>query len=128
MVDPLETLILTEARKLGCQPNSDAMRQATIHLAGATLTDQGLIHLPNVGSIAPADFIRSLRNQTPESFATLGDKPPATKSSGNLSADMKAEVAANRRQRALPRDWLAVRSNATGTTAQHMAERERNWK
>lgn len=127
MLDPLETLILTEARKQGCQPNSDAMRQATIHLAGATL-NHGLIHLPNVGSIAPADFIRSLRNQAPGSFTALGDKPPATKSSGNLSADMKAEVAANRRQRALPSDWLAVRSNATGVTAQHMAERERNWK
>jgi hypothetical protein len=128
MADPLETLILTEARKQGCQPNTDAMRQATIHLAGATLNDQGLIHLPNVGSIAPADFIRSLRSQAPESFAALSDKPPVTKSSGNLTADMKAEVAANRRQRALPSDWWAVRSNTTGTTAQHMAERERNWK
>ncbi|MGY2902944.1 hypothetical protein [Bradyrhizobium sp. URHC0002] len=128
MTDHLETLILSEANRLDIQPNADAMRKAAIDLAGSVMTSDGLISIPGLGSISAGDFVRSLHGQMPEAFQALDAKSPAARSTGNLTRDMKAEIAANRRQRALPSDWLAVRSKATGTTAQHLAERERNWK
>jgi len=128
MTDHLETVILSEANRQGIQPNADAMRKAAVDLAGSVMTSDGLISIPGLGSISAGDFVRSLHGQMPESFAAVDSKTSATKSSGNMTADMKAEIAAGRRQRTLPSDWLAVRSKATGTTAQHLAERERNWK
>jgi len=88
MTDHLETLILSEANRLGIQPNADAMRKAAVDLAGSVTTSDGLISIPGKGSISAGDFVRSLHAQMPEAFA----KPPATKPSGNLTADMTAEV------------------------------------
>jgi hypothetical protein len=122
----LEDKFVAECRRQGYQPDQHAMAKAAVDLCGGNLTEQGLIHMPNLGVIAPADFVRSLHGQMPEAFQAL-DAKPTIKPTGNLTVDMKAEIAANRRQRALPSDWLAVRSKATGTTAQHLAERERNW-
>ncbi|MCK1702593.1 hypothetical protein IVA86_14420 [Bradyrhizobium sp. 146] len=128
MTDHLEAMIQTEARQQGYQPNAEAMMQAAVDLAGSVLTDQGLIHLPGRGSISPADFVRDLHGRMPSAFASLADERRAETKTGNLTEQMRQEVAASRRQRMLPRDWLAVRSKSTGTTAEHMAEREGNWK
>jgi hypothetical protein len=127
MTDHLENLILSEAKRLGFQPNAEAMRQAAIDLAGSILTDHSMIHMPGVGSIAPADFVRDLRSRMPNSFASRAHEYE-TETTGNLTDAMRQEVAASRRQRALPTDWLALRSKATGITAEHMLERERSWK
>ncbi|MCK1578697.1 hypothetical protein IVB03_03625 [Bradyrhizobium sp. 168] len=124
----LEDLIVKEASRQGRRANQDAVRQAGIDLAGATMTSQGLINLPGRGCIAPADFVRDLHNRIPEAFAIVADEGTSEATAGNLTERMRQEVAATRRERALPSDWLAVRSKATGITAQHMAERESNWK
>lgn len=123
MTDNLEDLVLKEARRQGYQPNQHAMRQAAIDLAGSVMTG-GLIVIPGLGAISPADFTRSLRDRMPESFAGIDDKQPA-KSAGNMTESMRAEIAASRKQ-ATPADWNKVRGKyAAGTvTAQHMKERE----
>src|SRR3954447_9381346 len=101
MTDHLETLILTEARRQGFQPDQHAMQKAAVDLCGASLT-QGLIHLPNVGTISPADFVRSLRNSIPESFGNLDDKPVGALSddrpAGTITERYLAEIAASRKQ------------------------------
>lgn len=124
----LETLIVKEAERQGRRANQDAIRQAGVDLAGGSMTPQGLINLPGRGCISPADFVRDLHNRMPEAFAIVADEGTSEATACNLTERMRQEVAATRRQRALPSDWLAVRSKATGITAQHMAERERNWK
>lgn len=128
MADHLEALIQTESRRQGYQPNAEAMMQAAVDLAGSALTNQGLIHIPGRGSISPADFVRDLQSRMPNAFAGVADERRAETKNGNLTEQMRQEVAAGRRERALPTDWLAVRSKSTGITAQHMAEREGNWK
>lgn len=129
MTDHLEALIQTEAHRQGYQPNAEAMMQAAVDLAGSSLTNQGLIHMPGRGSISPADFVRDLQGRMPGAFACLADqRRSGIETKGNLTEQMREEVAAGRRQQGLPSDWLAVRSKATGATAAHMAERERNWK
>lgn len=117
MTDHLESLILKEANRQGIQPNADAMRKAAIELAGAALTSDGLIHLPNIGAIAPADYIRSLRSQTPEAFSDLTHDAPV-KSIGytGLTAKYTAEIAASR---AKPIDA----SKYTGLTRSYIEER-----
>lgn len=127
MTDHLENLILSEAKRLGFEPNADAMRQAAIDLAGSALTSQNMIHMPGLGSIAPADFVRDLRSRMPGAFVGLDDRE-AERKPGNLTSQMREEVAAGRRQRALPGDWSAIRSKVTGVSAAHMDERQRNWK
>lgn len=127
MTDHLENLILSEAKRLGFQPNADAMRQAAIDLAGGALTSQNMIHMPGLGSIAPADFVRDLRSRMPSAFAGLDDRKAETKP-GNLTSQMREEVAASRRERALPSDWSEIRSKVTGISAEHMDQRQRDWK
>lgn len=127
MTDHLENLILSEAKRLGLQPNAEAMRQAALDLAGSVLTDFSMIHMPGLGSIAPADFVRDLRSRMPSAFAGL-DNERKVEVTGNMTHRMREEVAASRRNRALPTDWLTVRSKVEGITAEHMAERERSWK
>lgn len=127
MSDPIENLIMAETARQGVKPNAEAVQKAVIELAGAALTTGGLIHLPGRGTISPADFVRSLRASMPEAFAGLEHKSD-TNQAGSLTERYRAEIAANPSKRALPTDWLAVRSKATGITSQHMAERERNWK
>jgi hypothetical protein len=121
MTDHLESLILTEARRQGIQPNADAVRKAAVDLAGASLTAQNLIHLPGKGSISPADFVRSLHNQTPESFTSIDDKP--AKPAGNLTESMRQEISASRKQ-SIPADWQSVRSRYSpdSLTARYMEE------
>ncbi|MET4320342.1 hypothetical protein [Bradyrhizobium sp. RT5a] len=128
MTDQLEDLIAAEAVRQGLKASAEAMRAAVIDLAGSRMTEDRLIHIPGRGSISPADFVRDLHGRTPNAFASLTHERKVETMTGNLTERMRQEVAATRRQRELPSDWLAVRSNATGITAQHMAERERNWK
>lgn len=124
MTDHLETLILTEANRQGIQPNADAMRQAAICLAGASLTSQGLISLPNVGTISPADLVGDLRNRMPESFTAISDDDaPAkfTEHSG-LTARYQVEIAANRSR---PRFTESDLARYSGMTRAHIEERLR---
>lgn len=128
MTDHLEDLIAAEALRQGFKANADAIRAAAIDLAGGLMTSDRLIHMPGRGSISPADYIRDLLDRMPNAFARLADKRKAETTMGSLTEQMRQEVAASRRQQPLPSDWLAIRSKAAGITAQHMAERERNWK
>ncbi|MCK1366430.1 hypothetical protein [Bradyrhizobium sp. 62] len=116
----LETFILAESRRQGCQPDQRAIRQAGIDLAGAVLTSQGLIHLPGLGAISASDFTRSLRARMPEAFTTTEDEPQ--RPVGNLTSTMMAEVAASRKQARITDADLA---RFTGVTRQHMEERRR---
>jgi hypothetical protein len=122
----LEDRFVAECRRQGVQPDQHAMQKAAVDLCNASLTPEGLIRLP-IGTISPADFVRSLHSQTPESFAALDDKPPAIKPSGNLTADMKAEIAATRRKQSVPDDWHSVRSrySADSVTGRMMDEVQR---
>ncbi|MGY3511282.1 hypothetical protein [Bradyrhizobium lupini] len=118
MSDHLESLILTEARRQNLLPNADAVRQAAIDLAGASLTPQNLIHLPGKGSISPADYIRSLRDQMPEGF--IDSAGPTAKAAGNLTEQYRAEIAASRKHSRITEADLARYS---GVTRQHLEER-----
>ncbi|MCK1658542.1 hypothetical protein [Bradyrhizobium sp. 151] len=120
MSDHLESLILTEARRQNLQPNADAVRQAAIDLAGASLTSQNLIHLPGKGSISPADYIRSLRDQMPEGFGSIDNKAPSARDAGNLTERYRAEIAASRKQSRITEADLA---RFSGVTRQHLEER-----
>jgi hypothetical protein len=122
MSDHLESLILTEARRQNLLPNADAVRQAAVDLAGASLTPQNLIHLPGKGSISPADYIRSLRDQMPEGFGSIDSEAPSAKAAGNLTERYKAEIAASRKQSRITEADLAKYS---GITRQHLEERYR---
>ncbi|GMO36657.1 hypothetical protein [Bradyrhizobium ottawaense] len=117
MSDHLESLILTEARRQNLLPNADAVRQAAIDLAGASLTPQNLIHLPGIGSISPADYIRSLRDQMPEGFCSIDSESHTAKPSNSLTERYRAEIAASRKQS--PIDLARY----TGVTRQHLEER-----
>lgn len=108
----LESLILTEAHRQGCQPDQHAIRQAGVDLAGAVLTSQGLIHLPGLGAISVADFTRSLRARMPEAFSTIDDGKP----------EAELTVSELRRKRPLDAEWQARRASATGITRAHMNE------
>lgn len=118
-MNDLEDLVLKEANRQGYQPGQDAIRQAAIDLAGASLVEGGLIALPGLGSITPADFVRSLRKQMPDAFKTAGEQ-----AKGNLTQRMQAELAA--RRRSLPADWDSVYKRMTGLTREMMAEVARN--
>lgn len=127
----LESLIVTEARRQGHQPNQDAIRQAGIDLAGAAMTSQGLIHLPGRGAISPADFVRALRNTMPAAFTPVTDDTLTTtaeerRSGETLTAHMRRLVEANRKPARMPDDWQEVRGRYGDetTTAKHMAEIE----
>jgi hypothetical protein len=103
---------------MGFAPTADAMRRAGVVLAGATIAD-GMLTLPNLGTISPADLAHSIRAEMPEAFSDLSmnhNRPAG----GNLTERMKAEVAATRKQGALPSDWDAVRRTKTGLTASFM--------
>lgn len=128
MTDHLEELISAEAARQGFKANADAVKAAVVDLAGSRMTEDRLIHMPGRGSISAADFVRDLHGRMPNAFTSLVDERNSeTRTMGNLTESYRQEVAASRCQRALPSDWMAVRSKATGITAQHMAERERNW-
>jgi hypothetical protein len=116
--DALEDMFVAECRRQGCQPSADVMRQVAVDLAGGVLTDQGLIVMPGKGAISPKDLVRSLRNFMPTAFGSLtGDKPL-----GNMTIDMRREIAASRKQ-PLPDDWDQVRSRMIGLSARMMDER-----
>lgn len=115
----LETLIVKEADRQGRRANQDAIRQASIDLAGASLTSQGLINLPGRGCISPADFVRDLHSRMPECFGTDSEAPTA-KAAGNLTERYRAEIAASRKQSRITEADLAKYS---GITRQHLEER-----
>lgn len=122
MSDHLESLILTEARRQNLRPNADAVRQAAIDLAGASLTPQKLIHLPGKGSISAADYIRSLRDQMPGGFGSIDSESPTAKPSDSLTERYKTEIAASRKQSPITEADLA---RYTGLTRKYMEERYR---
>ncbi|MGN8547204.1 hypothetical protein ACQPTN_21385 [Bradyrhizobium sp. 13971] len=113
----LEDLFVREARRQGYQPDQRAMRQAAVDLAGSSLTGEGLVAMPGRGSISPADLVRSLRNQMPESFESVDDEPRTD----TLTERWRREVAAGRKQ-ASPTDWSDIRSRMTGVTGRFMDE------
>ena len=119
----IESLIVKEANRQGVMPNETVVRQASIDLAGASLTPQGLINLPGRGAISPADFTRSLRATMPGCFSPL-DAEPVAKPTTTLTERYKSEIEANRRKQSAPDDWHSVRSRyADGSiTASHMDE------
>jgi hypothetical protein len=122
----IENLVMKEACQLGLRPNADAVRRAGIDLAGSVMTTDGLIAMPGKGSIHPADFVRSLRNAMPESFAAIADKPATSdeRQSGETLTDfMRRQVEAGRK-RGLPADWDQIRSRAIGLTKRCMDEIE----
>jgi hypothetical protein len=59
-------------------------------------------------------------------FVARGDEQTLGRPVGNLTASMRAEVAANRKPGRMPDDWQEVRGRyaADSTTAKHMAEIE----
>ncbi|AJA62859.1 hypothetical protein [Bradyrhizobium japonicum] len=116
----LETLIVKEADRQGRRANQDAIRQAGVDLAGASLTSQGLISLPGRGCISPADFVRDLHSRMPECFGTIDSEPPTAKAAGNLTERYKAEIAASRTRSRITEADLARYS---GITRQHLEER-----
>ncbi|MEY9427029.1 hypothetical protein ABH975_002344 [Bradyrhizobium ottawaense] len=127
----LESLIVTEARRQGHQPDQHAVMQAGIDLAGATMTNQGLINMPGRGCISPADFVRSLRNTMPAAFTPVSDDKAKTaaderRSGETLTAHMTRLVEASRKPARMPDDWQDVRGRYADdtTTAKHMAEIE----
>lgn len=76
------------------------------------------------------DELRALYADTESKrlFVTQGDDETDVRPVGNLTDQMRQEIASNRRERALPADWLTRRQNASGITLAHMAERERDWR
>ncbi|WP_316164542.1 MULTISPECIES: hypothetical protein [unclassified Bradyrhizobium] len=117
----LESLVVDAARKQGFKPTADAVRQAVVDLAGAVLSDEGLIILPGKGALSPAHYAAALRAAMPAAFRPLDTDRPDVPPAGNLTMQMRAAVAASRKQ-ALPADWNAVRERyAAGTvTRAHM--------
>lgn len=122
MSDHLESLILTEARRRNLRPNADAVRQAAIDMAGARLTPQNLIHLPGKGSISPADYIRSLRDQMPEGFGSVDNETSPARAADTLTERYRAEIAASRKQGHITDADL---NRYSGLTRQYMEERQR---
>jgi hypothetical protein len=122
MIDHLETLIVSEANRLGIQPSAEAMQRAAIDLAGSVMTSDGLISIPGLGSISAGDFVRSLHGQMPEAFQALDAK--SAKPVGSLTARMMREVEANRRKKSPSEDWQQVRGkyDASSLTARYMEE------
>lgn len=121
MID-LEDRFVAECRRQGVQPDQHAMQKAAVSLCGASLTRDGLIHLPNVGSISPGDFVRSMRDQMPEGFGSVDSEAPTDKAAGTLTERYRAEIAASRKQSRITEADLA---RYTGLTRKYMEERYR---
>lgn len=121
MID-LEDRFVAECRRQGVQPDQHAMQKAAVSLCGACLTSDGLIHLPNVGSISPGDFVRSMRDQMPEGFGSIDRETPTDIPAGSLTERYRAEIAANRKQSRITEADLA---RYTGLTRKYMEERYR---
>lgn len=127
----IESLVMTEAHRQGFQPDQHAVRQAGVDLAGAVLTNQGLINMPGRGCISPADFVRSLRNTMPAAFTPVSDDKQTTatderRSGETLTAHMTRLVEASRKPARMPDDWQQVRARYgdNTTTSKHMAQIE----
>ncbi|WP_439373828.1 hypothetical protein [Bradyrhizobium sp. DASA03120] len=122
MTTHLEDRFVAECRRQGFQPDQHAMQKAAIDLCGAKLTSDGLIHLPNIGSISPGDFVRSMRDQMPEGFGSIDDEVPTAKAAGTLTERYRAEIAASRKQGHITDADL---NRYSGLTRQYMEERQR---
>jgi len=123
MMQELEDLIVAECRRQGCQPNSSAMMQMAIDLAGSSVGSDGMITVSRNGencSLRAGDYVHSLRGSMPTAFQSLTEAK-----SLSLTERMKAEVAASRK--GLPSDWKDVRSRVTGLTASMMDAKEKTF-
>jgi hypothetical protein len=82
------------------------------------------------GSLSLSDLVRSLHIEMPGAFQSLDADKPTNKPAGTMTERMRQEIDSTRQQRRLPDDWRETRARyAAGTiTAQHLAEREENWK
>lgn len=119
MYNQLEDLIIAEARRQGVHPNSTALMQTAMDLAGSGVAGGNII-LPGRGVLAASAYVRTLREALPNGFSPIS--PSTTENaafSGNVTADMARKVAASR-LRALPDDWDRVRSQVVGKTAAAM--------
>jgi hypothetical protein len=124
MMTDLEDLIMSEAHRQGVKASEAAVRQASTDLAGSTLIAQGLIAMPGKGTISTADFVRSLRNQMPQAFVPVTDKPATSeerRTGETLTSYMRRQVEAGPK-RPLPEDWDQVRTRVSGLTARMMDE------
>ena len=116
----LEDILISTARKIGIHPTALAMTQVALDLAGSVVVD-GMIVVAGKGALAPRDYIASLQAAMPGGFTRLG-APPAPTRKGNLTEQMKQEIAESR-SNALPSDWHTVRSRMKGLTAAMMDDR-----
>ncbi|MEH2510174.1 hypothetical protein V1291_001528 [Nitrobacteraceae bacterium AZCC 1564] len=125
MMQELEDLFVAECRRQGCQPNSSAMMQMAIDLAGSLVSGDGTIRIVRNGenfSMRANDYVRSLRDSMPTAFENLTE----AKAKGlSLTERMRAEVEASRK--GLPSDWREVRSRVTGLTASMMDTKEKDF-
>jgi len=119
----IETIVVKAAASQGWQATAEAVRQATIDLAGSVISDQGLIVIPGKGAISPGDYATSLRTAMPTAFRPKTDQPAET-SEDNLTERYRAEIAATRRKSALPSNFQEVRSRYADSslTARFMDE------
>lgn len=127
--DKIEDAIASAAIAQGLKASAEAMRQAAIDLAGSTMTPDQLISVPGKGTLAPRDYINSLRNLIPTAFSPATDKPASDErqTGETLTAFMRRQIESGRKQARMPDDWHQVRSRyaAGSTTAAHMDERQR---
>lgn len=70
----LEDAFISEARRLGYQPDREVMKAVAVKLAGSTLRD-GYIVLPNGNSLAVADAVKGFRSAHPDNFTALDETP-----------------------------------------------------
>ena len=121
-MDPLESLILEEARRQGFTINAEAMRRAAVDLVGSAVTDAGLITMPNKCVISRSDFVRTLRTAMPDGFTTITDRSDSDvrRPGETMTAYMKRVNEAGRKQKDLPSNWQALKSRMTGLTLQSM--------
>jgi hypothetical protein len=121
MSDPIQDIedaVVAACRKLGVRPNSNAMMQVAIDLAGSTMGD-GILVLPDGGPLSPLDYADKLHSRMPEAFSGIDDKPD-TKQVVTLTQKYQAEIAASRKR---PSITDADLTRYTGITRQHMEER-----
>jgi hypothetical protein len=127
----LEDLLANEIERQGFRVTPDAFRHLLTECIGRVTRD-GLIKVPftdsetGFGGMSFQHFVEMHRRNSPTSFTPIVNQDASQpkeprKPTGNLTTDMKLEIADTRSQ-SLPSDWNAVRSRHTGLTAQMMDE------
>lgn len=116
----LEDQFISEARRQGGHPTTEAMKQFAVRYAGLPVAD-GYIVTP-AGSIHLRDAVASMRSESPSLFVDRADTSDELPAGATITQQMQHEL--RNHSRALPSDWQAVRSRVTGKTRQMMDEAE----